>query len=87
MTGLQKGTLWAVACIAWVFVLSIALSRITFGYFDWRTIGIMGVMLIPVLSVATVVMVWKNEPRFEEPSLDRVPRRARRAMSERGVRG
>ena len=87
MTGLQKGTLWAVGCIGWVFVLSIALSRITFGYFDWRTIGIMGVMLVPVLSVAAVLMVWKNEPRPEEPSLDRVPRRATRVVSERGVQG
>lgn len=65
MTPLQKGTVWILGCLLFVFALSIGLSWIGFGYLDLETVWKMGLMMLPILGAAAVVLLWTG--REEEP--------------------
>lgn len=65
MTTLQKGILWMLGCLVFVFALSIGLGWYCFGYLDLGTAGAMGLMLCPVLGVAAW-LVWKAGRRAED---------------------
>ncbi|MBI2191672.1 MAG: hypothetical protein HYU36_06790 [Planctomycetes bacterium] len=61
MSPLQKATILIVGCLAWIFALGIGLSWYTFGYLDGRTVTEMTMMLIPLLGVATFVILWSEK--------------------------
>lgn len=56
MTAIQKYIVWAVGILVWIFVLSILLSYITFGYLDLPTIRYMALVLSPILFLAAVLL-------------------------------
>ena len=57
MTSLQKGTIWFVSWIVFIFALSVGLSRYTYGYFDVPTVRAMALMLVPLLAGSVVILV------------------------------
>ncbi|MBI2899640.1 MAG: hypothetical protein HYY17_05605 [Planctomycetes bacterium] len=67
MTPLQKGSIWIVGCLIFVFALSIGLSWYSFGYLDLSTVWKMGLVLLPIQGAATMVVVWagRDEKRLE----------------------
>ena len=44
-------------CLVFVFAMSIGLSWYAFGYLDQHTLGLMGVMLLPVVGGCTWVVL------------------------------
>jgi hypothetical protein len=81
MTSLRKGIFVMVAILTFVFALSIGLSWYSFGYLDWSTVSTMGMMLMPVLAAATVIVLWTENP--ERPAAPReVSAQSTRARSQ-----
>ncbi len=60
MSAFQKGVLWMAGCLVFMFVLSIVLSWLSFGYLDPTVVGEMGMMLMPLLAVAVLVFFWSE---------------------------
>lgn len=60
MSPLEKGVIWMVAIIFFVFALCIGLSWYSFEYVDWKVVSTMGLMLLPILGAASIVVLWSE---------------------------
>lgn len=58
MSPLEKGVILMVAILFFVFALCIGLSWYSFQYVDWKTVSTMGLMLLPVVGAASIVVLW-----------------------------
>lgn len=71
MSSLEKGVLWMVGILIFVFALCIGLSWYSFEYIDWKTVSTMGLMLLPVIGAASVVVLWsERHARASVPQAD-----------------
>ena len=71
MTPLQKGTIWIVGCLIFVFALSVGLSWFSFGYLDVATVWRMSLMLLPILGASAMVLMWTGREEERSPTWGR----------------
>ena len=70
----RKAILLMSGMLVWVFALSAGLAWYQFGYLDWKTVGSMGLILMPLLVVAIGVLLFMDlRERSERTEEDRQP--------------
>ena len=87
MTSLQKGTLWAMGCLVFVFALSIGLSWYFYGYLDGETVAKMGLMLLPVMGAAAILLQWAEAEEVRKENRPSPKKPAARSYEGVAVRG
>ncbi|MFQ5803270.1 MAG: hypothetical protein ACE5JQ_10280 [Candidatus Methylomirabilales bacterium] len=76
MTGKQKALVWGMGILIWINLQSVFLSAWQFGYVDWTTVARMGMIALPPLVVAALLLyrfrVVTEDRRVEAPPPARV---------------